>query len=86
MVKPVTVQLCEPVGAVVVLATVHDPLGVPATLYVLATPSAVKVTFKAPVPALVTVGVANLLVVMTAAEAADTVEVVELPDGVTVNV
>jgi GDP-D-mannose dehydratase len=86
LVKPVTVQLCEPVGAVTVLATVHDPLGVPATVYVLAVPSAVKVTFNAPDPALVTVGVANLLVVVTAAEAADTVDVVELPEGVTVNV
>ena len=68
------------------LATVHDPLGVPATEYVLATPSAVKVTFKAPVPALVTVGVANLLVAVTEAEAADAVDVVELPEGVTTNV
>jgi hypothetical protein len=43
--NPVTVQLCDPVGAVVVLLTTHVRLpGVEVTTYVEATPSAVNVT------------------------------------------
>ena len=42
--SPVTVQLCEPVGTVVVFATTHEKVpGVEFTVYVVAEPSAVKV-------------------------------------------
>jgi hypothetical protein len=75
--SPVTVQLCAPVGTVVVLETAQ--LNEPApeafvTVYVAATPSATKETNTAPVPAFATVGVARLaVIVMLGAVAADTV-------------
>ena len=90
--SPVTVQFCEPVGAVVAV-TVHvgpavandEPLYA-VTVYVVATPSAVKVTFTDVLLAIATVGVARATNVLIDAEAADTVDVVELPVGVTVKV
>ena len=58
--SPVTVQLCVPVGTVVVFATTHEKLPeVAFTVYVVAEPSAVKVIFCDPDPAFATVGVAS---------------------------
>jgi hypothetical protein len=60
LVRPDTVQLCEPVGAVVVFATRQvKPPGDEVTTYVEATPSAVKVTAIACEPATAAVGVAR---------------------------
>jgi hypothetical protein len=86
--KPVTVQLCAPVGAVVVLATRHvSEVGVDVTVYVEATPSATKLTVTAFAPALATVGVPSAPVGVTAVEAGDdTVDVVPPPVGATVKV
>jgi hypothetical protein len=53
---------------------------------VVATPSAVKVTLSAPVPAFAAVGVARAAVGTTAVDAADTVEKAPVPLGVTVKV
>ena len=95
MVKPLTVQDCETVadGGVVLFATVQVEFAAAltveaeATVYVEATPSAVKVTRIAPVPAKATVGVAKGVVPGAIdADASETVEAVEPPVGVTVNV
>jgi hypothetical protein len=95
LVNPVTVQDCATVfdGGVVLLATVQVPLAaVPtvdaeATVYVEATPSAAKVTRTAPLPAKATVGVAKGVIPGAIDEdAAETVDAVEPPEGVTVNV
>jgi hypothetical protein len=85
-VRPLTVQLCAPVGGVVVFATVQLPPGVPATVYKVATPSATNETVIAPVPAFLTVGAASAAVGASATDAADTVELVLLPLGVTTKV
>jgi hypothetical protein len=61
-VSPVTVQLCEPVGTVLVFATTHAvpvPPVAYATVYVVAEPSAVKVIFCDPAATFATVGVAS---------------------------
>jgi hypothetical protein len=94
LVKLDTVQDCVPVGAVVVFETVHvgEPVPVPVTVYVDATPSAVNVTNalsvapEEPPPRLLTVGAVKVNFATNAAEAADTVDVVPLPEGVTVKV
>ena len=96
-VSPDTVQLCAPVGAVVLLATVQvlvvallaplRLLTVEETTYVEATPSAVKATVAAPLPPQVTVGVARKVVpTMIEEDADDGFDGVELPAGETVNV
>ena len=87
-VSPDTVQVCEPVGGVVVLTTVQLALGEPEavlTVYRVATPSAVKVTAIFPAPAFATVGVDRAFVAETAADRADVVDVVPLPVGFTEN-
>ena len=88
LLSPVTVQLCAPVGAVVVLATEHPLLdGLEVTVNVEEVPSAVKLTVTEPAPALATVGVASAFEGVTELEAAEvTVEVIPLPLGVTLNV
>jgi hypothetical protein len=85
--RPVTVQFWLPVGGVVVFATVHVKLpGVEVTVYNVAVPSAVKVTFMAPEPAVVATGVARAAVGTTALDAGETVEVSPPPLGVTLKV
>jgi hypothetical protein len=90
--RPVTVQFCEPVGAVVAVtvqvgpAVVNDVPLYAVTTYVVAVPSAVKVTFTELGLTTATVGVAKATNVVIDAEAAETVDVVELPVGVTVKV
>jgi hypothetical protein len=92
LVKPVTVQDCGTVfdGGVLLFATVQVPLAAlvtveaDATVYVEATPSAVKLTVTAPVPAKATVGVASGVVPGAIEADVDAVETVPL--GVTVNV
>jgi hypothetical protein len=88
LVSPVTVQLWAPVGAVVVLATEHPLLeGVDVTVKVDEVPSAVKLTVTDPAPALATVGVASADDGVTELEAfAETIDVIPLPLGVTLNV
>ena len=90
--SPVTVQLCEAVGAVVKLtvqvgpAVANDEPLYAVTVYVVAVPSGVKVTFTDVLLAIATVGVARATSVLIDAEAADTVDDVELPVGFTVKV
>jgi hypothetical protein len=94
LVKPVTLQDCGTVadGGVLLLMTVHVPLAAlldvdaEATVYVEATPSAVKLTATAPVPANATVGVAKGVVPGEIDAEVATVETVPVPLGVTVNV
>ena len=90
-VNPVTVQLCDPVGAVSA-ATVQPSTAVvkaepmyELTAYEVAEPSAVNVTLIAPLPAFATVGVPRVVVGVIAADRPDAVDVVELPVGDTVN-
>ena len=87
LVRPVTVQLCAPVGGVVVLMMKQlPPAGELVTVYRVAVPSATKLTLMAPVPALPVVGVAKELDATTAVEDAEIVEVEEPRFGTTVNV
>jgi hypothetical protein len=60
--------------------------GVEVTVYSVATPSATKLTLIAPVPAFATVAAESAVAGVSEAEAAETVDVVELPEGVTVKV
>ena len=86
-VSPVTVQLWAPEGTVTELATVQVKVpGDAATVYSVATPSATKLTLIAPVPAFATVGVGSAVVGVSGAEAAEIVDVVPFPEGVTVKV
>jgi hypothetical protein len=93
LVKPVTVQVCAPVGGVVLFATTQLALtalvavDAEVTVYVEATPSAWNETATAPLAANATVGVAKGVVPTEIdADASDTPEVVLLPLGVTVKV
>jgi hypothetical protein len=87
LVSPDTVQLCEPVGATVLLAKVQvRPPGDEVTVYVEATPSAVNVTTAAPLLAKAAVGWARKFTPgMAAFDARDTVDVPP-PVGVTTKV
>jgi hypothetical protein len=87
LLSPVTVQLCAPVGAVVVLATEHPLLvGLDVTVKVDDVPSATKLTLTEPAPAFATVGVAIADEGVTDTEGVVvTVEVIPLPLGVTLN-
>ena len=67
------------------MATVHDPLGVPATLYEVATPSAVKVIVILFTPEVAAVGCASAVPGVIAADSADVTSVSPLPLGVIVN-
>ena len=78
-------QLCEPVGTVVVFATTHEkPPATEFTVYVVAEPSAVKVIFCDPAPTFVTVGVASAPVGVTLFEPLDATDA--SPDGVSLKV
>ena len=67
-------------------ATVQVKLpGVDVTVYRVAVPSAVKVTFMAPEPAVAAVGVARAAVGTTELDEGEIVEVSPPPLGVTVN-
>ena len=93
-VRPETVQVCAPLGGVVLLMKVHVDSAAFArvdadeTVYVVATPSAVKETTAAPVPPKETVGVANGVTPgAIELEFADTVlDVLDEIVGITVNV
>jgi hypothetical protein len=92
LLSPVTVQVCAPLGGVVVLettqtglASIEPPLH-GFTVYTVASPSATNDTATAPLPAFFTVGVDSTLVTVICADGADTPDVVLLPLGVTVNV
>jgi hypothetical protein len=86
---PVTTHDCAPVGGVDVSATVQAtvaPDDVPVTVYSVATPSAMNETDALSAPTFVAAGVDSATPGVYVFECADTVAVVALPLGVTVNV